>query len=182
MNPFCISRIARVILGQATLTAVLCVTLGGLSPLEARSVSAPEDRLMSQQQAQLQLDHQVSDLLEPLQRRSPHHEYPTEGQATLWFQASEFTKAFPVLQHDAAMGSHRAELEVGYMYQYGLGVPKDERKAALWYYIASDPTPDDATALTRGLDAYFALDGYTRDDATAAQWFQMAAELSNDPY
>ncbi len=125
---------------------------------------------------------QAEAILKPYQITNVVLTHPTEGQATAWFQAEKFQQAFPVLKQYAGQGSHRAQLEVGFMYQYGKGVPQDFQLAALWYYIAADPTPDSVKPMQRGLDAYFGLDGESVDYQAAAEWFQMAAELSDDRY
>ena len=128
------------------------------------------------------LDHQASQLLDSAHAKYPSYPSVTESEATAWFRASQFERAFPVLEAYPVRGSHRAQLEIAFMYQYGLGVSKDLRTAALWYYIAADPVPDNLQPMQRGLNTYFGLDGNAVNFSAAAEWFQMAAELSDDRY
>ena len=50
-----------------------------------------------------------------------------------YFNEQQFTKAFDLIQDEAKKGSKPSMYRLGYMYQNGLGVKQDDKKAAFWF-------------------------------------------------
>ncbi|MCF6766517.1 hypothetical protein L3V82_12110 [Thiotrichales bacterium 19S3-7] len=104
------------------------------------------------------------------------------SQAQFYFQSSKFDLAYQALLPYALEGNSIAQLEVGFLREFGLGVKKDLHCAALWYFLAARPNVYNEHAYAWGVDYYFGLSGKKKNMAKAALWFRMAAELSNDQY
>ena len=103
----------------------------------------------------------------------------TRQKANRYFQRSQFQKALTANLPWAKAGDRRAQLEVGFMYEFGRGVKQDPQRAALWYFAATRPNGYNAKPLARG---YRHFCTHQPDYATAARWFRMAAELGDDRY
>lgn len=98
-----------------------------------------------------------------------------------YFEKSQFHKAYQAILPYAQQGNRIAQMIIGYLYQYGLGVKKDLQTAACWYYLVIIPYAYNQQPIASGLKAYYGIDqkmSYT----TAVRWFRMAAELSIDKY
>lgn len=54
------------------------------------------------------------------------------------FARHDYVRAAPVLMVEAERGSPVAQAYLGYMYQYGLGVPQDYVRAASWLHQAAE--------------------------------------------
>jgi TPR repeat protein len=81
-------------------------------------------------------------------------------------------------QKAAAQGNAGAENMIGWLYQFGLGVPRDYAAAAFWYQKAAtqgSPSGEDniGNLYEKGL-------GIPKSTATAIQWYQKAAAQGND--
>ena len=74
----------------------------------------------------------------------------------------------------AERGDAEAQFNLGVMYEYGRGVPKDHAQAATWYRKAAEQGQADAQALMSV--AYLSGLGVPRDTAQAVAWAQKAAE------
>ena len=98
------------------------------------------------------------------------------------FQQSEFPKAFRLNQRLAKCSDPRAQLELGFMFEFGRGTKKNPHLAALWYFNAIRPNAYNQKPLERGINHYLGLNGQSKNIKTAARWFRMAAELSVDRY
>ena len=66
-----------------------------------------------------------------------------------------------------------ATLVIGFLREFGLGITKDMKKAALWYYIGVKQNTYNKHAILRGLHAY----NQARYNL-AAEWFRLASELN----
>jgi len=55
-----------------------------------------------------------------------------------FYQAKQFSQAFPVCRKVAEQGNSRAQTNLGWMYEYGKGVKQDDVKAAKWYRKAAE--------------------------------------------
>src|ERR1035438_1067011 len=76
-----------------------------------------------------------------------------------------------------ASGGVHVEINVnilGFKYSRGLGVPKDDVKAAMWYRKAAGA--GDAAAMTELGGLYWNGLGMPKDDSLAVEWFRKAAE------
>ena len=77
------------------------------------------------------------------------------------------------LQAMAARGNARAQTQLGYMYQHGLGVPQDHALAAVWYHRAAEQGEPRAQHLLGLLyDKGF---GVPLDFIEAYRWLNLAA-------
>jgi TPR repeat protein len=73
----------------------------------------------------------------------------------------------------AALGNARAQTQLGYMYQQGLGVPQDYGLAAKWYHLAAEQGEPHAQHLLGLLfDKGF---GVPIDFTEAYKWLNLAA-------
>jgi TPR repeat protein len=77
----------------------------------------------------------------------------------------------------AQHGSDTAEENIGYMFQYGTGVPKDYDKARAWYYPAAFQGNGDAENQLGWM--YQFGQGVKQDDAEAIAWYSLSAEQGN---
>ena len=75
----------------------------------------------------------------------------------------------------ASEGDAGAQTAVGFLYQYGQGIPQDYRKAVKWYRLAAEQ--GDALAQTHlGLAYEQGYIGFVQDYKGAAKWYRLAAE------
>ena len=74
----------------------------------------------------------------------------------------------------ADQGDADAQLNLGYMYEYGRGVRQDPAEAARWYRLAADQ--GDAVAQTNLGILYEYGRGVRQDPAEAARWYRLAAD------
>jgi TPR repeat protein len=84
-----------------------------------------------------------------------------------------FDAAFECFRKAAAQGNARGEWNLGGMYDYGRGAPKDPNKAILWYKKAAAQGNADAE-LSLGTK-YESGEGVTQDNQTALEWYRKAA-------
>ncbi len=85
-------------------------------------------------------------------------------------QAAEYRR---VLQC-AEQGNADAQVTLGIMYQFGLGVPQDDAEAVRWYRLAAEQ--GDAGAQAKLGLMYGSGRGVPQDDAEAVRWYRLAAE------
>ncbi len=74
----------------------------------------------------------------------------------------------------AEQGSAEAQSKLGYMYDYGQGVPEDNEEAIRWYTLAAEQGQANAQ-FNLGF-MYYLGSGIPEDGAEAARWFKLAAE------
>lgn len=124
---------------------------------------------------------QVMEQLSHVLKQTSHskHSQISREQANRYFQHGQFERALAANLPWAKAGDRRAQLEVGFMYEFGRGVKQDPQRAALWYFAATRPNEYNAKPLARGYRFFCAQHP---DYATAARWFRMAAELGDDRY
>ena len=82
------------------------------------------------------------------------------------------------LRRAAEQGSDAAQLELGYMYYDGEGVPKDLVAAVRWFRKAAEQGNDFAQAELGYM--YYNGEGVPKDLAAAARWYRKAAEQGNN--
>jgi TPR repeat protein len=78
-------------------------------------------------------------------------------------------------QRAAAQSYPYAETNLGWLYENGQGLPKDEAQAASWYRKAADH--GDAQGQINLGWLYEMGQGVVKDEAEAARWYQKAADL-----
>jgi TPR repeat protein len=98
-----------------------------------------------------------------------------EGEAAA--KAHDYATALKAFTPLANKGDAAAQLDLGEMYQLGLGVTKDPKQAVAWY-TKSAAQGNVLAELNLG-SAYAAGAGVTRDDARALALWQKAADHGN---
>ena len=81
---------------------------------------------------------------------------------------------YEATRHAAEQGDADAQVNLGYMYDNGRGVPQDDAEAVRWYRLAAEQGNARAQFFLGG--EYAAGDGVPQDDAEAVRWFRLAAE------
>ena len=64
---------------------------------------------------------------------------------------ADYSKEIPWLQSEAARGNSIAQDGLGYVYQYGMGVPQDRSQAVNWYQKAAAQGNSDAQSRLQSL-------------------------------
>ena len=78
------------------------------------------------------------------------------------------------IRRQADQGNASAQSYLGFMYETGEGVPKNEAKAVKWYRLAADQ--GDTVAQTNLGLMYADGRGVLEDDREAVKWFRLAAD------
>lgn len=86
----------------------------------------------------------------------------------------DYTKAFESAQTDAQRGNAKAQGDLGLMYEKGLGIDQDDKKAVYWLTKAA--RKGDADSENNLGFMFFQGKGVIQDYAQALQWFQKAAD------
>jgi len=94
------------------------------------------------------------------------------------YEAHDYHAALPVVESFAQDGVLSAQVLLGTMYDYGLGMPEDNTKAVEWYIRAA--TQGDPTAQFMIGTMYQYGDGIAVDHAEAAKWYRAAGQ-NGDP-
>ena len=80
----------------------------------------------------------------------------------------------PELVERAEAGDADAQLNLGYMYDHGDGVPENDVEAVKWYRLAADQGDADAQS---NLGVMYGIgEGVPKDDVEAVKWFRLAAD------
>ena len=74
----------------------------------------------------------------------------------------------------AEQGDTEAQINLGYRYSVGQGVPQDSAEAVRWYRLAADQ--GDASAQNDLGVRYMNGEGVSQDDGEAARWYRLAAD------
>ena len=74
----------------------------------------------------------------------------------------------------AEQGDAKAQLHLGFMYEYGKGVPENDAEAVKWYRKAAEQVDADAQ-YNLGL-MYRNGEGVPQNDAEAVKWYRKSAE------
>lgn len=93
------------------------------------------------------------------------------------YRAGRLTESFQAFYQAAQEGDPRAQLQVGFCYEEGLGVQKDYSHAAQWYEQAAKNGNSQAMKNLGQLLEYGA--GVQEDWVSAAKWYKRAAESGN---
>jgi TPR repeat protein len=93
------------------------------------------------------------------------------------YKAGQQAAAAKLFLRAAEMGNARAQLQIGYQYNYGEGVPVNGAEAVKWYRRAADQ--GDATAQANLGAMYEDGNGVPEDWVEAAKWYRKSAEKDN---
>jgi TPR repeat protein len=89
-------------------------------------------------------------------------------------QRGEYAKAVKWYRQAAEQGDANAQGHLGYMYDYGLGVPQNPPEAMKWYRKAA--AQGERSAQNNLGNLYLNGRGVPQDDAEAAKWYRKAAD------
>ncbi len=98
-------------------------------------------------------------------------------QAKTFLETQQFDKAVPLLKKSAELGNAEAQYNLGYCYQAGVGVEKNQKTAIEWYQKSADKGFNDA--LYQLMMAYGNGDGVEQDPKKAFSYALKCAE-NND--
>lgn len=91
------------------------------------------------------------------------------------YKAGNYPSALKEFKPLAAQGNADAQVNLGFLYARGHGVPQDYKEAANWYRKAAEQGQPDAEFNLGSL--YYDGLGVKRDFNQAAEWYLKAAEL-----
>ncbi len=91
------------------------------------------------------------------------------------YKAGNYAAALKEFKPLAAQGNADAQVNLGFLYARGHGVPQDYKEAASWYRKAAEQGQSDAQFNLGSL--YYDGLGVKRDFNQAAEWYHKAAEL-----
>lgn len=156
-------------IGGASAPAPEPVGTGSLQPLPALAAVEPAPRLTERLVATL-----PPAKIEPLPRRpAAAGNRASENQGVADLRAGRYGEAFLALGDAAANGSPSAALDLGMMYDAGLGVPQNYARAFSWYEVAAEQG-DPVAIYNIGVLNDAGL-GLRRNPAEAAQRYAQAA-------
>ncbi len=81
------------------------------------------------------------------------------------------------LRKDAEQGNVNAQARLGYMYQFGKGIPRDYKEAIKWYRKAADQGKADAQYQLGVM--YHKGQGVPQNYSEAIKWYRKAADQGN---
>ncbi len=90
------------------------------------------------------------------------------------YKAGDYAGAARVFMNLAEQGDPRAQLQIGYQYNYGEGLNKNAREAAKWYRRAAEQ--GNAAAQSNLGSLYEEGQGVEEDWVEAAKWYRRSAE------
>ena len=86
-------------------------------------------------------------------------------------------RAFVIYEEAGLLGDSYSQLMVGYMYDFGDGIPSDSKKAIKWYKMASDNGDSDATLNLANI--YLIGRGIAVNRKKGCNLLQKAADMGN---
>jgi uncharacterized protein len=98
---------------------------------------------------------------------------PYEDALAAW-RRGEYATAYRLWGPVADQGDPDAQFYLGFMNEYGQGVPRNDAEAIRWYRKAAGQ--DHALAQFRLGDLYSNAEGSPRGDIEAAKWYRLAAD------
>ena len=93
------------------------------------------------------------------------------------YELGDYACAFKEYKTRADRGDVRAQVNVGWMYYYGKGVPQDKAQALVWYRKAAEQ--GDVTSMFNLAYGYDHGDGVGRDVHESRTWYARASEQKN---
>jgi TPR repeat protein len=109
--------------------------------------------------------------------KGPEPPRPGQGQfdeGVRLYQAKDYTGAVGIFMKLAGKGDPKAQLQIGYQYQYGEGLKKSSEEAARWYRKSADQ--GNAAAQSNLGSLYEDGQGVKEDWVEAAEWYRKSAE------
>jgi uncharacterized protein len=94
------------------------------------------------------------------------------------FQTGDYLTAFRLLLPLAEQGNDAAQMAIATLYNGGMGLPQDDKQAAVWYQKAANQG-NVLAQLAVGLLYHVGYGGVPKDDKQAVIWFRRAAEQGN---
>ena len=148
--------------------AILLFTFLGIVVDNFRS---KDNKLLRLYTSQKQIRNDANQLISKIR----HLENPIVSyqQAYHSFTQRRFKQSYTQILPYALSADINATLVIGFLREFGLGITKDMKKAALWYYIGVKQNTYNRRLILRGLHAYN-QGNYTM----AAEWFRLASELN----
>ena len=101
----------------------------------------------------------------------------TFDEAVEAYHHGDYATAFRGFRVYAEQGDAGAQFNLGFMYEYGKGIPQDYVEAARWYRQAAEQ--GDADAQFSIAIMYDNGQGVPQDDVEAVRWYRQAAEQGN---
>ena len=106
--------------------------------------------------------------------KSPEDLY-REGRTL--YEKELYVDAIPLIQESAEKGYADAQCHLGYCYENGQGISKDEQKAVEWYKKAAEQ--GNPYAQYNLGNCYEYGQGVSKDEQKATEWYKKAAEQGN---
>ncbi|HTW54522.1 MAG TPA: tetratricopeptide repeat protein [Stellaceae bacterium] len=94
------------------------------------------------------------------------------------YAQGDYASALKILRPLAEHGDAKAQFRLGFMYDSGQGVPRDQAEAAKWYRKAGDQGV--MLAQDRLGVMYLAGQGVAQDFAESTAWFRKASDQGDD--
>jgi TPR repeat protein len=98
--------------------------------------------------------------------------------ATEAFDNGEYEKAMDLWMPLAEDGNAEAQFGIGYLYDKGLGVPRDTAEAIHWYRLSAEKNHA-LSQLNLGAIHQEGREDFPADPGRAADWYRLAAEQGN---
>lgn len=102
------------------------------------------------------------------------------NQGVRAFEAGDYNSALKIFKPLADQGDAQSQSSIGWLYDYGLGVPEDNQKAVSWYMKAAEQ--DDMLARYNLAVIYLNGEGAVqKDHKKAAYFFRLSAQQGHLP-
>ena len=98
--------------------------------------------------------------------------------AEVAYEREDYATALKLWRPLADQGHPHAQKELGTMYRFGLGVPKDKSEAIKWFRLAADAGNVYAQSILGFM--YADGEGVPKNDAEAVKWYRLAADQGQD--
>jgi len=130
-------------------------------------------------------DDAVLWIVEPIKSKARNGDPQAELAIGLWLERGLFgaktnvAEAVKWYRRAADQGFAQAQVQLGYSYCAGRGVPKDQEAAARWYRKAADQGNCEGQLMLAA--AFNEGSGVPKDYEEAAKWYRKAADQDDDP-
>ena len=95
-----------------------------------------------------------------------------------YYKRKKYTKVVPYWEKSAEQGNISVQMHLGFMYTYGLGIPKNYKKAFYWWEKAA--LAGDAAAQQNIGVFYYQGVGIQKNDEKAVYWYKKSANQDFD--
>ncbi len=113
----------------------------------------------------------LASLQQPQRPSSGQQEF---DEGVKLYKAKQYAPAAKLFMRAAEMGHARAQLQIGYQYNYGEGLPQNPAEAAKWYLKAA--TQGNSAAQMNLGNLYENGEGVPENWVEAAKWWRKSAE------